>query len=143
MPEVCEAPDVAIDNTVPVVMADAVIKDTTPVVAVEARSSSVPVVVPVSTEVDVKRSNDVPAPNTDVAWEMLSAVPAPFVRALFVMSTVSPAVVLTPVIPSVLPLPVVLEPVMLTAEPVKPVVTPDCVIFRICAVVWFAFVLVR
>lgn len=123
--EVCDAPLETMESPMPVVRAEAVRRAAVPVVAADARSSSVPVVVPVSTEVELIRSSEFPAPSTDVVWLMSIAVLVPATRALLMTLTVSPVVVFTPVTWSVFPAPVVEDPVKLTTDPVNPVVVPD------------------
>ena len=88
------------------------------VAAVEAKSSKVPVVVPVSVPVEVMRTIELPAPNTEVVWLTFKMVEVPATTALPINFTTSPAVVFTPVTPKAFPAPVVLDPVILTKLPV-------------------------
>ena len=108
------------------------------VAAVAAKSNNTPVVVPVSIEVEVIRTREVPEPMTEVVWLTFNIVEVPATRALLINFTTSPAVVFTPVTPKRLPAPVVLDPVMLTKLPVKPVVVTDCVTKMAEPVVWEA-----
>ena len=91
---------------------------TAEVAAVAARSTRTPVVVPVSTPVEVTRSIELPAPSTDVPCTRFTSVAVPRVMALFVMDSASPAVVETVVMAIRLQSPVVDEPTMRTKSPV-------------------------
>ncbi len=66
---------------------------------------------------------------------LLTFNPTPVVKAFAVTLSALPFVVFAELKLRRFPVPVVLEPVMLTALPVNPVVTPDWMMFKIVAVV--------